>query len=889
RVEDAPPLVVWTRLVSGYLAVENREPVTPEEFDVGHGVWPPAGAEPVDVSNVYDYLTAQGYHYGPMFRGLKAVWQRDKEVFAEVALPDYARDEAARYRMHPSLLDAALSATDFLGGRKPQDVGASMLPFSWSGVSLHSGGAACFRVRINWTGSDEAVGSDAVRLELADEHGTPVATVESLVVRAVTPDRVSAAAAASTGTRHLESMFRLGWSQLPVGAHSDATVGDWAVLGEDDLGLAADLGLAPGALPVHADLAALRALVDAGTKAPELVLHRCPGAAEGDNVAERTHRTAAEVLGLVQDWLADHRFADSRLMLVTHGGVLTETEPAEGTPNDLSQAPVWGLIRSAQQEHQDRLVLVDLDGSDTARRTLPAVASLREPEAAVRGSEVKVPRLARVSAAEGDTPQTWGPTGTVLVTGGLGGLGAVLARHLVSAHGVRHLVLTGRRGAESPRAAALRDELGALGAEITVAACDTADRDAVAGLLAAIPADQPLTAVVHAAGVMDNALIDALTTEQLADVFRPKVDAAWHLHELTRDMPLKAFVLFSSVSGLAMGAGQGNYAAANRFLDALAAHRRTQGLPAVSLAWGLWATRTDLGGAGVDEDLEEQRMAARGLPALSSAEALVLFDQSLGLAAPTVVPLRIDAAAMTASGSVPAVFREVVQRSTARTARPAGGSQGTRGTQRARSSAPDTQSTQSLEERLAALPGQERDRVLLDTVRTHVAAVRHDEPDAIDVEKGFTELGLDSLAAIELRNRLSSATGLRLPATLMFDYPNPTTLAKFLLEELLPGIEALAPPASAPAANGTGGGAQGPASSGDDAELQRRIGTVSIARLREAGLLDTLLELSAETRTPGNGSEESGSNGGSDGNRSDAIKSMNIEDLVRAALGTDKS
>ncbi|MFF4168327.1 type I polyketide synthase [Streptomyces sp. NPDC001741] len=889
RVEDAPPQVEWTRHVSGYLAVENREPVTPEEFDVGYGVWPPAGAEPVDVSNVYDYLTAQGYHYGPMFRGLKAVWQRDKEVFAEVALPDYARDEAARYRMHPSLLDAALSATDFLGGRKPQDVGASMLPFSWSGVSLHSGGAACFRVRINWTGSDEAVGSDAVRLELADEHGTPVASVESLVVRAVTPDRVSAAAAASTGTRHLESMFRLGWSQLPVGAHSDATLGDWAVVGEDDLGLAADLGLAPGALPVHADLAALRAVVDAGTKAPELVLHRCSGAAEGDDVAERTHRTAAEVLGLVQDWLADPRFADSRLMLLTHGGVLTETEPSEETPNDLSQAPVWGLIRSAQQEHQDRLVLVDLDGSDTARRTLPAVASLREPEAAVRGSEVKVPRLARVSAAEGDTPQTWGPTGTVLVTGGLGGLGAVLARHLVSAHGVRHLVLTGRRGAESPGAAALRDELGALGAEITVAACDTADRDAVAGLLAAIPEDQPLTAVVHAAGVMDNALIDALTTEQLDGVFRPKVDAAWHLHELTRDMPLKAFVLFSSVSGLAMGAGQGNYAAANRFLDALAAHRRTQGLPAVSLAWGLWATRTGLGGAGVDEDLEEQRMAAMGLPALSSAEALVLFDQSLGLAAPTVVPLRIDAAAMTASGSVPAVFREVVQRSTARAARPAAGTQGTRGTQRARGSAPDTQSTQSLEERLAALPGQERDRVLLDTVRTHVAAVRHDEPDAIDVEKGFTELGLDSLAAIELRNRLSSATGLRLPATLMFDYPNPMTLAKFLLEELLPGIEALAPPTSAPAANGTGGGAQAPAASGDDAELQRRIGTVSIARLREAGLLDTLLQLSAETPAPGNGSEESGSDGGSDSTRSDAIKSMNIEDLVRAALGTDKS
>ncbi|WP_420895352.1 type I polyketide synthase [Streptomyces tendae] len=894
RVEDAPPQVEWTRHVSGYLATENREPVTPEAFDVGYRVWPPAGAEPVDVSSVYDYLTAQGYHYGPMFRGLKAVWRRDKEVFAEVALPDDARQEAAGYRMHPALLDAALSATDFLGGRKPQDVGASMLPFSWSGVSLHAGGAARFRVRINWTGSDEAVGSDAVKLELADEHGIPVATVESLVVRAVTPDRVSAAAAASTGTRHLESMYRMGWSQLPVGAHSDATVGRWAVLGDADLGLTADLGLSAGALPVHADLAALRAAVDAGTETPELVLYPVPGAARHDDPTEATHRTATQVLALIQDWLSDDRFADSRLMLVTHGGVLTETEPTAETRNDLTQAPVWGLVRSAQQEHGDRLTLVDLDGSATARRTLPAVASLREPEVAVRGSEVKVPRLARVSAAEGETSQVWGPAGTVLVTGGTGGLGAVLARHLVGAHGVRHLLLTSRRGADSPGAAALHDELAALGAHVTVTACDTADRDAVAALLAAIPAEQPLTAVVHAAGVMDNALVDALTADQITGVFRPKVDAAWHLHELTRDLGLKAFVLFSSVSGLAMGAGQGNYAAANRFLDALAAHRTAQGLPAVSLAWGLWATRTGLGGAGVDEDLEEQRMAAKGLPALSSAEALVLFDQSLGLAAPTLVPLRIDAGAMTTSGAVPAVFREVVQSATARPSRPAGGGRTGRATPRTRDTAPDPQSGgQSLEERLAALPDQERDRVLLDTVRTHVAAVRHDEPEAIDVGKGFTELGLDSLAAIELRNRLSSATGLRLPATLMFDYPNPTALAKFLLEELLPGIEALAPAASpggvasatTTSATTASAGADEPA---DDIELRQRIGAIPVARLREAGLLDALLRLTSPDTANGDGS---GSEADTDkgGDRSDAIKSMNVEDLVRAALGTDKS
>ncbi|MER6595973.1 type I polyketide synthase, partial [Micromonospora purpureochromogenes] len=231
RFDDAPPEVGWTRHVTGWLATENAPPVTAEEFGVGVGQWPPADAQPVDISGVYDYLTAQGYHFGPMFRGLRAVWLRGRDLFVEVALPDEARQDAAAYRLHPSLLDAALSATDFLGGRKPQDIGAGQLPFSWTGVRLHSGGRSRLRVRINWTNSDESAGSEAVRLDLADTTGTPVATVESLVVRPVTADRLVAAGAAMTGTRHLDSVFRVDWPQLPLGEAAEAVPGRWAVLG----------------------------------------------------------------------------------------------------------------------------------------------------------------------------------------------------------------------------------------------------------------------------------------------------------------------------------------------------------------------------------------------------------------------------------------------------------------------------------------------------------------------------------------------------------------------------------------------------------------------------------------------------------------------------------
>ncbi|WP_245246028.1 type I polyketide synthase [Streptomyces lonarensis] len=483
--------------------------------------------------------------------------------------------------------------------------------------------------------------------------------------------------------------------------------------------------------------------------------------------ADAARAATLHVLGLIQGALRD----ETGLAVVTRGA-----------PRDMTLAPVWALVRAAQAEHPGRFVLVDTD-RDVAEGELRAALATGEPQLALRDGAVLVPRLAEVPEPEVPPASVWDPEGTVLITGGTGGLGGLVARHLVRAHGVKHLLLTGRRGPDGPGAAELTAELIALGAEPTVAACDVADRDALAALLATIPGDRPLSGVVHSAGVVDDGLAGTLTPEQVRAVFRGKADGAWHLHELTRDLPLTAFVLFSSAAGTLEAAGQGNYAAANAFLDALAEHRADHGLAATSLAWNLWATDAGMG-ARLDE-VTLRRAARSGLPALNAEENLALFDRALTTAAPALLPVRVDAAALRArpDGIPPALrglVRAPVRRQTAAAAAAPGAAGG------------------ALAEGLAGKPDAERERIVLDLVRTRIAAVLgHDSAAAIDPRRAFTELGFDSLAAVELRNALGSATGLRLTSTLIFDHPTPHDLAAHVLDKLRGAAPATAAPRTA--------------------------------------------------------------------------------------------
>ncbi|MGW1916908.1 type I polyketide synthase [Streptomyces sp. NPDC002076] len=745
RTEDAPAEEPWTRHAGGVLASGGRPAAS---FDLA--VWPPAGATEVDVEGRYEQLGAIGFAYGPAFQGLRRVWRRDGELFAEVSLAGDAEAEAGRFGLHPALLDSALHAIG-LDGLGASD-GRGRLPFAWTGVSLHAGGAAAVRVRL------VAAGAEAVRLEIADVTGAPVAAVEALGLRPVSDDALRQA----RGTYH-EALFRQEWTPLPAAPTTAGdTAGRWAVLGTD--GEAA--GRVPGGLRADAypDLAALTAAVDAGAQVPDVVLLPCSPA--GDPTEDGVRRAAVAALDAAQAWLADERFAASRLVFVTRGTVAAE--PGE-TVDDPAHAALWGLIRSAQTENPDRFVLLDTDDEDGSWQTLPAALECGEPQLAVRRGTVRALRLAR--AAVGAEPQTrpYDPAGTVLITGATGALGRLMARHLVAEASVRRLLLVGRRGDAAEGAAELAAELGALGAQVTWAACDVADREALEAVLAAVPAEHPLTAVVHAAGVLDDGVIGSLTGQRLEEVLRPKAYAALHLHELTRDLDLSAFVLFSSSSGVFGGPGQGNYAAANAFLDALARHRADQGLPATSLAWGLWAVADGMAG-GLDET-DVARMRRAGLPPLTVEDGLALFDTARTLGEPALVPMRVDPAALraqAATGTLAPLLRGLVRTPVRRVAEAAAAG-----------------AEEALAERLSGRPAEEQDRTLLALVCAQVAAVLgHAGPEAVESGRAFKELGFDSLTAVELRNRLNAATGLRLPATLIFDYPDPTVLARHLRSEL---------------------------------------------------------------------------------------------------------
>ncbi|MFF6829685.1 SDR family NAD(P)-dependent oxidoreductase [Streptomyces longwoodensis] len=696
----------------------------------GAAAWPPLDATPIDVGTAYADFAAAGLEYGPAFRGLRAAWRRGEEVFAEIALPDLI-GSGGRYHLHPALLDAALHALRYLDGT-PDD--RALLPFVWNGLAVSRTGVSALRVRL----SPLAAGS--ARLDLTDPEGAPIGVVDALVVRPVT--------AAQLGQQ--ETLF--AEELVPATPSADPEP----------------------AVVTCADLAELASVAELADREPPAVVVLLDRPEDDPAVA------AGRALDAVQAWLAEDRFAGSRLAL-----------PTRNARRDPAASAVWGLVRSAQQEHPDRFLLVDVedpdvedldveagthaheDATDThedgTHDRAPAEPDTRIPAAipaavwnvpggqvVVRDGVPLVPRLTPLALSalpeHRDTARPF--TGPVLVTGGLGTLGAALARHLAADCGVRELVLTGRRGPDTPGAAALADELARLGADTRIVACDVTDRDAVAALLE----DHPVTAVVHAAGGVDDGVVTALSQERLTAVLAPKVLGARWLDELTRNRELTDFVLFSSAAGLLGSPGQGAYAAANAALDALARRRRAAGLPAVSLAWGLWEETSGITSHLTDAD--RARIARTGLRPLATSEALELFDLARTSDEPVLAPMRLDRAAVRSAGPVPAVLRGLVRGAPA----PAPGAP-----------AADTLTS------FTSVSGPEREEALLALVRAEAAAVlAHDSPDAVLGHRTFAELGVDSLAAVELRNRLAARTGVRLPAAVVFEHPTPAALAAHL-------------------------------------------------------------------------------------------------------------
>ncbi|WP_067467658.1 type I polyketide synthase [Actinomadura macra] len=1050
---DAP---TWTRHAAGL--VDPAPPATrPAPFG---GAWPPPGAAPITAGDPYRRLAELGHDYGPASRSLVAAWRLGDDIYADVALPEQERGRAGDYGIHPVLLDASMHALILdaaEGGTGDPD--QILLPFSWSGMRLHAAGATALRVRLTTT-------SGRLSLLAVDPAGAPVVSLAELSVRPVPAEDLDRARRAGRNT-----LFRLSWS--PLRAAEGTAAFRPAIIAPDGDPVAAGLSAALPGAAVHPDLAALDSAAD-GADAPDVTLAVFTGPGDGTGTSEGTHRTAGDAVSLLQEWLAHAEEGTSRLVVVTCRAVAVDARDGIG---DLPGAALWGLVRSVQIEHPDRIVLLDLDGRDASFRALPAALASGEPQVALRDGDARVPRLVhhegdrlsppvgsadwrlemagggaddlvladlpertdplaagevrvalraagtefrdaarafgeagvpgsvsgagiivetgpnveglvpgdqvmglfdgvgpsavadhrlvtavppgwsfaqaaaapaaylaahhaldglagprpgesllvhvtdggvgpaalrlarsrgiavhavadprdrdllracgldddqigfsddpgledRIRSAHGSVavvldastssaatpsgaveasrrllgpggrfvearvlsplsagkdhvrealaglatlfedgtlappavaswdvraaPDAFGgsdrehrlattvltvpagpdPDGTVLVTGGTGGLGALVARHLVARHGARHLLLAGRRGPDAPGAAELAAELTGLGAQITVAACDVGDRDALAALLNSVPERHPLTAVVHVAGIAQDATVRSMTPDQLDAVLHAKADAAWHLHDLTRDMDLAAFVLFSSVTNLIGGAGQGAYTAANAFLDALAQHRHAQGLPAASMAWGYWDVTT-----GLSEQLSEAdltRHSRAGVIGLTAEQGLALFDVGFTGGGPLLAAVRLDLAMMRRQAQgyyTPAVLRHLVRGGEAQPAGPAG---------------------PALAASLAALPEADREQALLDLVGTHAAAVLgHDPASPFDAAARFKDLGFDSLTAIELRNRLATATGLRLPATLVFDHAGPAELARHLLAELDPqACDALGP------------------------------------------------------------------------------------------------
>ncbi|WAS96619.1 type I polyketide synthase [Nannocystis punicea] len=720
---------------------------------------------------VYASQAARGLEYGPAFRGIAALWRVEGQALARVRLVDGLAD-AGRCQIHPALLDACFQA---LAGVFAADE-ATWLPVAIEALRVHTPGARgelwC-HVRLRPQASADRRTAD---LSVCDADGRTVVEVAGLTVQQVALRRRDASD---------EWFLEQAWEAVAAGP-AKVGRGRFLLLGAGG-GLGAALrgrleaaghavvhavAGAPGAVPAGcwafddghpAGLRALLGDVFQGT-GPTAVVHL--RSLEGDcEVAEALARGCDSALHTVQALVEVGSRDAARLWLVTRGA-----QAIGGAPPEVGQAPLLGLARVVAMEHPElRCARVDLDPARPADEAAllmgELLADAAEDEVAWRGATRQVLRLVRRAPEAGRSARPWAPRadGSYVITGGLGGLGLVTAAWLVE-RGARHLVLVGRAGVTSEEQ---REAIAALerrGAQVTVAQADVAVREQVARVLAEVPA--PLAGVVHAAGSLDDALLVQQDRRRLRAVMAPKIDGALHLDALTRGLPLDLFVLFGSAAGLLGAPGQGNYAAANVFLAALAHRRRAQGLAALCVDWGAFA---EVGLAAASASRGE-RLAARGLRSLSPAEGLAALGRLLdaGVTQAAVLPfdLRQWAEFFPAAATSAMLSRLLTAPASARSG-----------------------DGEALRAQLLRAGPEARVALLLERLRDEAARVLRLPAGELAVETPLTALGMDSLMGLELRNRIEATLGLRIPATLLWIYPTVTALAEHLAG-LLAGPEA---------------------------------------------------------------------------------------------------
>ncbi|MFK4268614.1 type I polyketide synthase [Streptomyces milbemycinicus] len=771
RPADAGAGEGWTCHAVGSLAPGG--PPAPADTGSATVPWPPAGAEALDPAGLYERAERRGYGYGPALRGVVALWRDGADLVADVALPEEAGgggeggadgDGTAGFGLHPVLLDAALQPAllaepDGTGGEGAGPEARLWLPFAWSGVRLWATGARAARVRLSPLDGDGGDVADEreLRIEVSDPTGAPVLSVASVVLRPRTVRQVREASGAAAG-----GLFALDWTpvapQEPSGADDDA--GCVAVLGEAPTEPGVD-----GCRDTYTDLPALLAALDAGAPLPSVVMWRPPAADPGAAPEDAALSAVRGVAAALRAWVAEPRLTVSRLAVVTRGAVAAGG--AEGEPVDLAAAAAWGCARGVQAEHPDRIVLVDVDddvdmGADADTDIGAAAglaAALGEPQVALRGDTLLAPRLARSAATPGGV--AFDPNGTVLVTDSGGPLAGSVAEHLVRAEGVRHLLLVRFEGADGAY-----DTYDRQDAQVHMVTVDPRDTAALERVVAQVDPAHPLTGVVHVAGLSAD-----IETSGAARGWAVAAGVVRALHQATAALPSVRFVTLSDAATAWDGPAAPERAAAGAFCAAVTDVRRRAGLHGLDVAFGPWAAADDDGGAD---------SGGRWTGVLGADRGLALLRAACRADRPRLVAADIRTRALTAhpAHELPAALRTLGASASAS----AGGRAPVR---RVAAAAPGR--TTDWASRLVGLGPAERRRAVLELVRDHAAAVLgQPDPKAVRADASFKELGFDSVTAVELRDRLVAAGGLRLPAAVVFRHPTPEALAHRIEQQLAP-------------------------------------------------------------------------------------------------------